>query len=496
MPRGATLRRMLALAAALALAGAWLAARETPPHDAGSDLYTHLSVARHLERGEGFLCDMAYPLSLTFPFAARVPQPLVHRPPGYPLLMTLPVAAGGDDPARTEALAGRLSLLLLALTALCGAAHALGRGRGDVLLPWLAVMLVNPLLHMTVGWAQVEIPTALLLLWLWIRLKDAAASPAGRSSVRAAALSGFLAGAIALLRGDLFWLPWLWMIWPGRLRDRRGLTVAAACWAVLLAPWWIRNAVLCGDPLFTLQAYAEHLKQTPAWPGYSIYASLSPESFWHTLGHDPGLILRKALAGLRYYATRLDAWLPAVLWGCGALAAVLRFRRSRRLDDPLPVLGASLAAMILAYAAFSYTLRYLAVLLPVLTLEMWLAVARETDVRLTGPRGRAARLAVLAAVTVASIWILPARMPGWERARDAAARSAARLPAALERLEQAPEGPIFTDSAALLWYGKRAGVWLPGPETHERAIRALLPEMTRAPTVRQGPDDDGSGEGR
>ncbi|MBU1676219.1 hypothetical protein KKA85_10610, partial [bacterium] len=319
---------------------------------------------------------------------------------------------------------------------------------------------------------------------------------AGTPAARAAAANGLLAGAIALLRADLFWLPWLWMIWPGRLRGRRQLLVAALCWAAVLAPWWIRNAALSGNPFFTLQAYAEHLKETPAWPGYSIYASLDPQSIWHTLSHDPALIARKTLAGLRYYLTRLDGWLPVVLWVCGCLAAAVRFRRTRRFSDPLPVLGVSLAAMTLAYAPISYTLRYMAVVLPVLTLEMWSAVSGELAARLPGRGGRTRRIALLVALTAACIWFLPARMPGWERARDEAARSASTLPAALENLEKIPPGPLFTDSAALLWYGNRAGVWLPERSAVEREIRASIPEMARAPIIRQDPTAGGSGNDR
>jgi len=484
---------VLAIVAALALAGAWLATREPLPHHAASDLYTHLSVARHLVQGDGFVNDTVYPLSLSFPFAAHVPQPLVHRPPGYPLLMTLPVALAGDDPARAEALAGHLSLLFLALTAWCGAAYAVGRGRGDVVLPWLAVLLVNPLLHMTVGWAQVEIPTGLILLWLWIRLRASADESAGTPTSRSAAVNGLLAAAIALLRADLFWLPWLWMIWPGHLRGRRQLLIAALCWTAMLAPWWIRTAAVSGNPFFTLQAYAEHLKETPLWPGYGIYASLDPESFWYTLSHDPVLIVRKTLAGLRYYLARLDDWLPVVLWVCGCLAAVMRFKRLRRCSDPLPVLAVSLTALTLTYAPLSHTLRYMAVLLPVLSLEIWLTAAGELATHLPGRRSRIGRPALLVALATACILIQPASMPGWERARDAAAASASTLPASLESLAKTPPGPIFTDSAALLWYGRRAGVWLPAGSTVEQEIRASIPEMERAPLIRQSPTAGGLG---
>ena len=493
MSRTSPTRRWLAAAAAVALAAAWWATRPPTPHGSGSDVYTHLCVARHLVQGDGFVNDVVYPLSLTFPFAAQVPQPLVHRPPGYPLVMTLPVALAGADTVRAERLAGHLSLLLLALIAWRGAAHALGRGRGDTVAPWLAVLLVNPLLHMTVGWSQVEIPVALLLLWLWTRVRARAGETDGSPSPGSAVVDGLLAAAIALLRADLFWLPWLWLLWAGRLRGRP-LLVAAACWAGVLAPWWIRTATVTGHPFFTLQAYAEHLKQTPAWPGYSIYASLSPESFWHTLRHDPDLILHKTLAGLRYYLTRLDGWLPLLLWAGGGLAAAARFARGRRPGDPLPVLLVSLAALTLAYAPLSHTLRYMAVLLPVLSLELWLAVAEALAARLGGLGGPRLRHGLLLAGAATCIWILPARMPGWERARDAAAVSAATLPAALERLARIPPGPVFTDSAALLWHGKRAGVWSAGDPEVEKAIRSTIVDMERAPAIRQGPSAGGSGD--
>ena len=490
MPGPLATRRMLATAATLALLGAWMVTCPPVAHHAASDLYGHLGVARHLVEGDGFLNDTVYPISLTFPFAADVPQPLIHRPPGYPLLMTLPVSLAGDDPALAERLAGIMSVVLLGLVAWLGAGYALRIGRGDIVLPWLIVLLVNPLLHMTVGWAQVEIPTALLLTWLWMRMRGDDPSDADQGHLRTNILDGLLAGGIALLRADLFWLPWLWLIWIGRRRGRP-LMVALACWTIVLAPWLIRNLALTGDPFFTLQSHAEHLKETVLWPGYAIYTSLSPESFWHTLMNDPLLIVRKTLTGLRYYLTRLDGWLPVTLWGTGGLAAVLRSRS--RLDrlDPLLVLGLSLILLTLLYAPLSHTLRYMAVILPVLSLELWLAIATTLEDRRAD---RFRRNLILALLTAACVWILPAAMPGWERARDHAAASARDLPDALLRLEKAPAGPIFTDSAALLWYGDRSGVFSLGNDEITQTIRTMIPDMKRAPTISQGPNAGVSGD--
>ncbi len=485
MPGPLAKRRLTATAAAVALLGAWLIMHPPIAHHANSDLYGHLSVARHLVRGDGFVNDVVYPLSLAFPFAASVPQPMIHRPPGYPLLLTLPVVLAGDDPARAQRLAGYLTVLLLGGLAWLGVRFALQVGRGDVVVPWLVVLLINPLLHMTVGWAQVEIAVALLLMLLWIRLQDQART----ITTRCAILDGLLAGGVALLRADLFWLPWLWLVWRGQRRGQP-LIIAMICWAAVLAPWWIRNALLTGDPFFTLQAHGEQLKETVLWPGYAIYVSLSPESFWHTLIHDPGLILRKMISGLRYYITRLDGWLPVSLWVSGGFAAVLGLRAHRNRRNPLLVLGVSLALLTLAYSPLSHTLRYMAVILPVLSLELWSATAARLEHNRLGRAGRYLSLVVL---TAACVWILPAAMPGWERARDHAAASAKTLPDALTRLADTPSGPVFTDSAALLWYGDRSGVWLHENSETKAEIRTLIPDMKKAPTVSQGPNADGSG---
>jgi len=490
MPGPLAKRRLTATATAAALLGAWLIMHPPVAHHANSDLYGHLSVARHLVRGDGFVSDVVYPLSLAFSFAASVPQPMIHRPPGYPLLQTLPVFLAGDDPARAERLAGYLTVLLLGGLVWLGVGFALQIGRGDAVLPWLVVLLINPLLHMTVGWAQVEIAVALLLMLLWIRLRDAGDDREQTAADRCGILDGLLAGGVALLRADLFWLPWLWLVWGGHRRGRP-LIVAILCWAMILAPWWIRNAILTGDPFFTLQAHGEQLKETVLWPGYAIYASLSPESFWHTLMHDPGLILRKTISGLRYYITRLDGWLPVSLWVSGGLAALLGLSAHRNRREPLFVLGGSLVLLTLVYSPLSHTLRYMAVILPVLSLELWSATAARLVHNRLGRTGRYLSLIVL---TAACVWILPAAMPGWERARDHAAASAKTLPNALTRLADTPPGPVFTDSAALLWYGDRSGVWLSEDGEVKAKIRTLIPDMKRAPTVSQDPNAGGSGD--
>ena len=492
-PAGPAARRahlLWPLAAGLAFGCAFAALHPPFPPEPTADLYENLGVARHLARGEGFLCDLAYPLSFAFPFAARVPQPLIHRPPGQPLLLTSAIVVARGDREGAVRAAQRLHLLLLAVLAACGARAARRAGRPEAAPPWLALLAASPLLAMTAGWAQSEIPTALLLALLWWRLRggaDALADPpAAPARARDAALDGALAAATALVRAELWWLPWLWLAARGRLRSRRAALAAAAAWLLLLAPWGIRNARLTGDPLFALQTYGEAVKETPAWPGLDVYRQLAPQPLFGTLRHDPALLAHKTIAGVRYFAARTGRWLPWPLW---LAAALLLTRRGgvapRRATAPLALLLLSTGLLVLQYAALSHNVRYLATLLPVLGLEIWLGVAGWLRAR--RPAWSTARLAgALAAAALALQLAAPARLPGWEAARRAAVAAQPTTARAVADAALLPPGPLLTDSGALIWLSGRTGAWLPLPSALA-AVRERVPELALAPIVRALP---------
>lgn len=467
--------RSIAGTAALLLGVFWILWRPALPQPATGDLYTHLCTARHLVAGEGFLNDVVYPVSLTFPFAAGVPQPLIHRMPGYALLLTPVVALGADDPGRTEALAGALAVLLVVLVGYAGARRFVRDGDTAALLPWLATLALSPLLLTVVGWAQVELPAGLLLLLLWLRRGDGPARPG------AAVVDGLLVACLVLLRQELFWVPVLWLGFSNRL-DRRGALVAGTTACLLLAPWWIRNLRVTGDPFFGLQTYAEHLKFTAERPGYTIYTGFAPEWLGDTLRRAPGLLIDKTLAGLRFFLSRLEEWLPvgpALLW----LLATPWRRPDERRDTLLLTL--TLGGATLLYAPFSHDLRHMAPLLPVLTWACWRGAARFLGRRLG--RGEGYPLITATALLAALLLgLAPVRLTGWEAARDLARRDGASLAPALERLGDAPPGPVLTDSAALLWYGRRAGIWWPDPDADRTPLAARVPALRTAPLVRQG----------
>lgn len=463
-------RRRTALIGLVAAAWtvAWALLHPPTPHHANSDLYEQLTVARHLAAGDGFLTDIAYPLSAAFPFAARVPQPLIHRPPGYSLLLT-PTILGGVDPVAVLGRVRVLQLLLLAGIAATGLAVQIRAGRPDAGILWLGALLVNPLLDMGARWGQVEIAAGLAVLLL-------AVSTTG-GGARAGLRHGVLAGVLTLLRLELFWLPWV--LAAGRRRGgRRWWTAALLAWAVLVAPWLARNARLTGDPVFSLQAYAEQRKGLPG-ETVSAYLTLEPESFVATARRAPAALAAKTMAGVRHQAARLGRWLPWPLLVLGV--AAWRSGRPRRL--PRRRLAA-LCLAILLYAPLSHDPRHLLPLLPLLLLGLC-GGAAAVLARLT--RNGRARVTATAALLLLATAVWPARLPGWDAARRAAATDAPRVAALAAQARALPPGPLLADDAAVLWLAERVGMIRPADAADEARLRAVVAGMAGARVVAETP---------
>jgi len=469
------------LVLAWTLLWAWLHP-PTPLHS-GNDLYEQLTVARHLVDGDGFQCDIAYPLSATFPFAARLPQPLIHRPPGFSLLLTTTVMAS-DDPARIIEAVRILQLFLLGGIAWIGALALGRRDRFEAMVLWLLLLMVNPLLDMGARWGHVEVAVALVLMIIWTHT--------GQGTMRFGLIDGLLAGMVALLRLELFWLPWLWFgaraIRRGQL-DRRWIMAALTIWVLMMTPWTVRNWKVTGDPFFSLQSHAEHRKDTAALAGVSPYLTMDPESLTTTLLRDPVPILRKTARGLLYQVDHLRRWLPWPLLLAG-LVAVLAGRRRRRhqqgdrdsdsLRFHLLLSGFSLGLCALLYAPLSHDPRHMLPMLPILSLELVHAavlMARSIS------RSAVSRWSALAVLTILLVVLVPARMPGWEKVRQEAIDNHPRILRAVQEARDLPPGPILVDQAAVLWYSGRAGMIKPPSEEDTSKLRNLMIDLRDAPVV-------------
>jgi len=233
----------------------------------------------------------------------------------------------------------------------------------------------------------------------------------------------------------------------------------------VMSPWLVRNARLTGDPVFSLQARAELVKDTRTWPGYQVYRQLTPQPPLRVLRDDAVPVLRKAYRGLRFYRRDLYRAFPPLLLGglLGILAWTLVHRVRRRAwpgpaVTPPALATATLLLLCLQYAFFNHSLRHLLPLLPVLAWEVAFAAGRDW------------RWAVLAALTVLAP---PARLPGWQHAAHEAVAAQRARSWEPDRSGAVVDGVYFFDYAAGAWYLDRPGVW------RSPAAEAAVPGLLR-----------------
>ena len=479
--------RLAAWVAAVLFVAAWLPWHPSRAPLPTADLYTHLTVARHLVRGDGFLNDVTYPLSFAFPFARELPQPLITRQPGYAVLLTAPYFTAGRDPVRTLAHVRGLQVLLLGLIALAGVRGLQRAGRPLGIVPWFVLLGGSTLLAFAVDWGFDELPAALALLLIWLDNR--------RTWHRGPSLgAGALAGALALIRLDLLWVaPLWWLLTPrgpagpgGREPDGepsvsarsrwRRLALATAVTVAVLSPWLVRNARLTGNPVFTLQSQAELVKDTRTWPGYAVYRNLTPQPMGAALTRDPVPILRKAVRGLRFFGEDLPRFFPPLL--LAAFAAIMvhvAWRRRQRgrwpgRDRSAPAVAAlTLLLLCVQYAFFDHSLRHLLVVLPILAWE----TACASGVRW--------HWALLAALTI----VLPlGRLPGWDNAAREAAAAERNRPWENAAGLGAADGIYFFEYSAGPWFLDRPGVW------RSPAAEAQVPQLLGRQSTDQSPPSD------
>ncbi len=495
---------------ALLFTAVWYQFYPAIPHMDTSDLFTHLSVARHLLQGDGFVTDITYPLSFAYEFAWKLPQPLIHRGPGYALLLTAAVAPSPDDPALVVTHVRWMQLVFLGLWAGLGTVAFLRRKNilaGGI---WLVLLGLSPLLVFAVNWAFVELPAGLLLLVLWLRHRDINKAGPGW-------IDGVLLGALTLLRVDLFWLPLLWWFW-GRLELKnfsrhaprpaiwnRRLLMALLMVVLINLPWAVRTTRLTGNPFFTLQGQAELLKDTSTFPGYSVYKDLEPHPIVKVMKENPIPVMRKFARGVRFFFSdlaRLFPWEGLVIM---ALALMMYLRGGIRNKayhlqpgteypmsivpaesplGPLVVSGLTLILLIFQYSFFDHNLRHLLVIFPIVGWE--LSGLLGSLIARAGRRFKIKTWMLIAPTILAAVLFVKVSqqpLPGWEKAARSAKRKESFLAEKIRWLALNPDPVPFEDTSAAPWYADRAAVWDPHNEETRNIIREKLSQATFADSL-------------
>lgn len=336
-------QRAAVLAGVLALAmGGWFwAHRDIPYLLWSSDEYEYADIARRLAGGEGFTTGVVFPPHLEY--GADRAHPSLVRPPLWPLEIAALFALVGPQLGAVHALAA----FFFAGTALLAAA--------------LALELAGPLAGAVAGVAVATSPQIQTLALgglsetsfaFWMTL--AFLLVARRSPPLAI---GAVCGLAYLTRYD--GLALAAVVGAMLLIEQRRLRPAALYvlgFVVVATPWWLRNAVVAGNPLYALTGY--NLFMAPFRRGLqtSLIYQIEPD-LSSSAAVDP---LEKARLQLPLL---LRFWPPASANLAACLGVVLGALRRERLALGL----VALALVTTLGLAFAMTLgRYFIALMPAL----------------------------------------------------------------------------------------------------------------------------------
>lgn len=484
--------RALIVLAAIAFGGIWLAVHPALPQLPNGDVFTSLGVARHLAAGNGFMNDTVYPLFTAYQWGQTMPQPLIHRPPGLAIVLLPAWWLADGDPVRAEQLVQPVMVVVMAIMALVGLQALRRHGSLAAGGAWLLLLLISPLLALAVSWGWGEVPGALLLLVLWLMIRNR--PPAGHSPGRTVAYATICA-VLAMIRSDLLWAPVLWWV-AAALCDPRGrlltavrrTALAAVVGVVLIAPWYAHVSSHSGAPLSNPLMDAVQLDLAEEWWEYPRLRGRTPLPLAENLAANPVAALQKTAVGVKSYLRTLGLWLPWLAWLTGAVLWTLQTRRRLRRRQPvwraigpLGWLGVTLGLMMVEYGLFSHETRHMLPLLPLLAWEGVVLADRRLRRTMRGPWRRAAVL------TLAAWLMLQLTRPGLggEWGNVATARELAdRVDRTTAALADLPPGPVFSDNAIVPWRLGRPCVWSPYDATIEAEIRQAVPAMAQAPWVR------------
>ncbi|MFZ5648395.1 MAG: ArnT family glycosyltransferase [Bacillota bacterium] len=257
-----------------------------------NDAMDYAGIARNVARGQGFISQYITPLSLAH---YGVPQPDMWRAPLWPLTLAgFQKALGFIDEASAFGtgfffIAASPVIFLLARQWFGSLVAA-----GSVLI----YTLTPELLRFSIS-GMTE-PVAIFLMSLAV-LTTTAGSLKNRPGDW---LSGATLGLFYLARYNaLIFLPFFLLFrWHYR---RKGLLPPArmlAGFTLTILPWLVRNTVLFGNPLFSLQKY-EPAMFTPVYPDYSLYLFTIKINMLEFFKNNPQAILEKISANWDHYTS-------------------------------------------------------------------------------------------------------------------------------------------------------------------------------------------------
>lgn len=409
-----------------------------------SDGNDYAGLARSVIRGEGFQLGHLYPLA--FAFSDNIPQPNNMWAPGYPVFLAAWfMILGMSDTAVLVATIFSIWLLIFAVYMLAGRLV----GEKWALLAAALTGLSQTMLATALEGSPEPLTAALLVLSVYTMLSNK-----NRTGI---ILSGVFFGLAVLTRYQLIVLALPLLLF---LSDRKlkSLVSWLGILFLILAPWLVRNYVVFGNPLFTLQTYGEFTKGMGHLNYYYYtYRSFTPMSFSYALSHFPFYVFKKFAAGILFFSW----WTMVVLNFFGAVPFVLSLIRIRHFENVQKrFLWFGLTSLLLLIVVSSLDgihLRHLVNIQGILVVMLVMGF-----IQLIQPGGLFKKRYLKVAAMV--LLLLPLRFPYLEIELISNAHRIERDKEAYDNIKEQTEiGSVIVSDAsdAVWWYTDRYSIWIP-----------------------------------
>jgi hypothetical protein len=415
-----------------------------------NDAMDYASIGRNIARGQGITSAYMTPLGLRIhPY----PQPNMWRAPLWPLIL------GGVQylfPSTDGVIAWATGFFYLAglvvFFLLAKELFGIGVAWGSAL-----VYIFSPLnLHFSTSGMTETIALFLLLFWFYLLALPKMRSPRGDYFIGAVGGLFYLARYNALLFAPLVAVYW-WL--KRREEGWHPVLRYGGSFLAIVAPWFVRNFILFGNPLFSLQKF-EIPMFTSVHPNYTLYMIPELPNVLGFIRTYPKVLLRKILGGLQMFGA--DFFNPdftgvAVLLLVLALLSLL-IPLAKRAKELFLLGVVCFLTQLAALVVIHYIPRLFFIFLP-FYIMYGLAVVNWVAEKVWGERKLAAGILILA-VAGFCIW---SNLPDWAEPNVyiKLADQFAEPLADLTQLLGKDEVVVSNDGHLVAWYSDRPAVKIP-----------------------------------
>ncbi|ADG83666.1 ArnT family glycosyltransferase [Thermincola potens] len=427
-----------------------------------NDAMDYASIGRNVARGEGFVSAYITPLGLQY---YGIPHPNPWRAPLWPLILAFSMQILGSNDNAVAVTTGLFFVLTVPLIYLIGQ-NLFNRAVGFCAA--LIFMFSGLALHFGVSGLTEPLAAFLMCLWLYLLTGEKLEGPRGDLII------GLIGGVFYLARYNaLVFLPFV--LFYLMLKRRKKIFIIlrfVAGFLIPTAPWFIRNFLLFGSPLFSLQKF-EPVMFTAAYPEYSLYMMLKKPDVLDFIVSHPGQVMAKVKTGwLSFAGDFFNPSFSGIHWGLMVLCLLaLVWPLGKKTASLKLVLAGSFCAQLAALLVIHYIPRLFFLFVPFYILLglafVWRLLERLPSLKLRKP------LQVLVLSVLTTVFIL-GNLPDWnsKHTPEPVFKKFSAQITFLANHSTRSDLIISNDGHMLSWYGDRNASKIPySPE--------MLPQLNR-----------------